>query len=506
MKIETHPQDTHELKLTVEIETQVLESAKREAAKKLAKKVKIPGFRPGKAPYSRVLSVVGEPAIMEDAYNIVIEEIYPQVLEEKEINPYGPGSLENVVSVDPPVFEFKVPLAPEVTLGDFKSVRVDFEEQTVEESEIQKVIDNLLEQQATIEESDKPAKEGDMVYIVLNGDRKEPDEEKGLLIEERRFPVLIEKKDADETNEWPFPGFSRYLLKAKVGDELTLEYSFPEDYQFEDLQKIDAVYQVKVDDIKGRILPELNDEFAKLVGDFDTVEKLKETIENNIQERYDADNNAEYEKQIIEEIQKDSELKYPPQMLEHEVEHYLNDLKMRLENQGMNMELYLKSRDQDMDALKEEITPNAEESLKRGLILMEIAKEQKIEVSPEDVEAKMQEQINQIRTAFPEKEAKKILSGESLQNLAARLISSEVTAMTLELIRKIARGEEIEEKVEEKKTEEVAEETEVVEDAAETEETVEEVEAVEKVEEEVETDSNENLMEKEEDSVDNKED
>jgi len=306
LKIETQPQDNHELKMTVEVETEVLETAKRKAAKKIAKKVKIPGFRPGKAPYNRVLSFAGEAAVLDDAFNILIEEIYPQVLEQEDIKPYGPGSLENVVSMDPPVFEFKVPLAPEVTLGDYRSVRVDFENKEVQEEDIQSVLDNLLEQQATIEESDQPAKEGDMVYVVLSGDRKEPDEEKGMLIEERRFPVLIEKKDADESNEWPFPGFSRKLLATNVGDEKTLEYSFPEDYQFKDLQNIEAVYQIKVDEIKGRILPELNDEFAKLVGEFETVEELTNTIKENIQQRYDEENRVEFETKIIEEILKDS--------------------------------------------------------------------------------------------------------------------------------------------------------------------------------------------------------
>jgi trigger factor len=454
-----------------------------------------------------VLSFAGEAAVLDDAFNILIEEIYPQVLEQEDIKPYGPGSLENVVSMDPPVFEFKVPLAPEVTLGDYRSVRVDFENKEVQEEDVQSVLDNLLEQQATIEESDKPAKEGDMVYVILSGDRKVPDEEKGMLIEERRFPVLIEKEDADESNEWPFPGFSRNLLAANVGDEKTLEYSFPEDYQFKDLQNVEAVYQIKVDEIKGRILPELNDEFAKLVGEFETVEDLTNTIKENIQQRYDEEDRVEFETKIIEEILKDSEIKYPPLMLEHELEHYLNDLKNRLQNQGMNMDLYLKSRDQDLEALKEEVTPNAIESMKRGLILMEVASQEKIELTPEDVEAKVQEQVQQIKEYFPEKESKKMLSGESLQNLVARIVSNEVNTMTLERIRKIALGEnlEVEAEVVEESTEETAAEVEEVETEL-VEETAEET-ADEQIEEEkTESDSNEILMENEEDSVDNKED
>jgi trigger factor len=529
LKIESQLQETHELKLTVEVEPEVLESAKRKAAKVLSKKVKIPGFRPGKAPYNRVLTAVGEPAILDDAFNIIVEDIYPKILEQEDISPYGPGSLENIVSMDPPILEFKVPLAPEVTLGDYRSIRVKRKEKKATKKDIQKVIDNLLEQQAALEESDQPVKEGDMVYVVLSADRKEPDEEKGVLVEERRFPLIIEKEDTDGKDEWPFSGFSRHLIDAKIGDEKTLEYSFPDDYQFEDLQGVDAVYQVKVDEVKARVLPELNDEFVKSIGEYETVKDLKSAVKENVQARYDEESKIEFDEKIIKAISKDAEIKFPPQMMEHEVTHYINDLNMRLENQGMNMDLYLKSRSQDIDALKEEVTPNAEESLKRGLILMEVGKQEKIEVTPEEVEALVEEQAKQIQGMFPEKEAKKILQGESLQNLVARIVNNEITSKTLDRLYKIALGESLEEEKEEdaedsgdeKETtnagkKEVKEEQIEKVSKDETEDDKEEKELTTEVEsedikeeivvEEIEADSNEILMENAEESDDNKED
>ncbi len=124
MKIDTVQQDDHQIKLTVEVEPETLEGAKKKAGKKISGKVKVPGFRPGKAPYSVVLRQVGEAAILEEALDILLQDIYPSIIEEAKIEPYGPGSLQNVVTMEPPTFEFMVPLAPEVELGDYRALRM----------------------------------------------------------------------------------------------------------------------------------------------------------------------------------------------------------------------------------------------------------------------------------------------------------------------------------------------------------------------------------------------
>ncbi len=449
MKIEKEFLDDHQVELKVELEVETFESAKKRAAKRIAKRVKIAGFRPGKAPYSVVQRQVGDAAIVEDAVDIVLEEVYPKIIEEAEINPYSSGSLKDIPTMEPPTFEFLVPLAAEVVLGEYKDISIKFVEKKVKKADVNKVIDNLREQQAVIEPADRAVEEGDMVYIVLSAEREEPkeDEEK-VIVEERRFPVVIEKADTDNKTEWPFPGFSRKLIGLSAEDEKSIKHKFAKDYEYEELQGVKAVYKFKVEEVKARTLPEFNDDFAKTVGEYETADEMKADAQKNLEMRFEQDSKNEYESKIIDTLVEQSEIKYPPQMLAHEIDHFIQDLQGRLSQQGLNMDLYLQSRDMDMEGLRDEVKPSAEERMKRGLILMEVASKEEITVSPEEIDLKTKETIQQLAAAYPEEEVKKITTGESLQGLVSRIVSDEITGRTLERLSKIAQGLPIEEEVE----------------------------------------------------------
>ncbi len=480
MKIEKEFLDDHQVELKVELETETFESAKKRAAKRIAKKVKIAGFRPGKAPYSVVQRQVGDAAIVEDAIDIVLEEVYPKIIEEAEIEPYAAGSLKEIPTMDPPTFEFLVPLSPEVTLGEYKEISVEFVKKEVSDEDVDKVIDNLREQQAVIEPADRPAEEGDMVYIVLSGEREDPkeDEEK-VIVEERRFPVVIEKEETDNATEWPFPGFSRKLLGQSAEDEKTVKHKFPKDYEYEELQGVKAVYSYKIEEVKARILPEFNDDFAKSVGEYETAEEMKEDALKNLEIRFEQDSKNEHESAIIDSVVEQSEIKFPPQMLNHEIDHFIQDLEGRLSQQGLTMELYLQSRDMDMEGMREEVKPSAEERMKRGIVLMEVANKEEITVTPEQIEEKTQATIQQLAAVYPEDQVKKITSGEALQGLVSRIVSDEITERTLERLSRIAQGLPIEDEVEE----EAKTETDVKADASESESEVEDSATEENIDE-----------------------
>jgi len=199
-----------------------MEGMKRRAARKIANKVRIPGFRPGKAPYQVIVRNVGEAAILEEALELLVDDIYPTVLEESKIEPYGPGSLENIVSQDPVKLEFKVPLKAEVDLGDYRSLRRPYKSTKVSKKEIEEALQNLLERQAIIETVDRAAKEGDLVTARLSATRIQLEEGKDpVFIRESTFPFVIHpapkrsKKSAETSElrpEWPFPGFSQNLV------------------------------------------------------------------------------------------------------------------------------------------------------------------------------------------------------------------------------------------------------------------------------------------------------
>ncbi len=167
MKIESALQDDHQIKLTVDIDDDTLLAAKKKAAKRLAKRTKIPGFRPGKAPYPVIIKHIGEGSVLEEAIDIIIKEQYPEVIKEANIDPYGPGTLENVNSVEPLEMEFIVPLSPEVDIGESLNIRKPFDPPEITGQDVEQVLNNMLERHAELGEVERPAQESDLVNIRL---------------------------------------------------------------------------------------------------------------------------------------------------------------------------------------------------------------------------------------------------------------------------------------------------------------------------------------------------
>lgn len=458
MKLNTEILDSHEAKLKVEVEADNYQAAKKKAAKQLSRKHKIPGFRPGKAPFAVVVKHLGEGVITEQAISNLIDELYPKAIEESEINPYGPGALEELETLDPPTFEFTIPLAPEVTLGDYKEFRLEYTPKEVGDEDVQKVIDNLREGQAAIENVDRPAEEGDMVYLVMSGTRKgEEDPEKKVILEERRFPVIIEPKDASQETEFPFPGFSRKLIGVSPGDKKNFQYTFKEDYEFEDLRGVTGLYKAEIEEIKGRSLPEFDDEFAKTVGNYESTDELTNEIRETLAQQFETDQKSEYESEIIDALIGDAEIKFPPQMLEDEIDDIIHGLEHDLAQQGLTVDVYLKSREFEMDDLREEVKETAEARMKRGLILMEVADKEKVEVSSEKLTERIQATLQDVAAYYSEEEAKKLGSGDNLVALQRRIATDEIISQTLQILRNIAMGVAESEETEEEKIKEDSE-------------------------------------------------
>ena len=443
MKINQETLTDHQIRFTVEVEKQTLESARQKAARKIAQRVKIPGFRPGKAPFSVIEKQVGAEAIKDEALEIVLDDMYPRIIEETGIKPYGPGTLEKVhEDQDPQVFEFRVPLSPEVKLGDYKSIRLPYEEKPVTEADIDNVFNNLRDQHAVLAPVTRPVQEGDIVYILLSADRQVPNAQGNqALLPERRYPVVVEKVDVDTKTEWPFPGFSRLLIGLKPGDEKTFPHTFPPDSEYEDLRGGEALFHLKVEELKDRQLPELDDAFAKSLGDYKTIADLRAEVQKQITENNSRQQEDEYENQIIEKIIADSEIKFPPQMLHHEIHHYIEDMEPDLAARGLDMETYLKSREITTEQLEEEVSPRVEERMKKSLVIMEVSRQENIEVAENEVEGLVQERVQRLQQALSPEDLRKVLAKENLQTLVSRTITEEVIKRSLARLRAIAKGE-----------------------------------------------------------------
>lgn len=448
MKIEKQIQDDHQARLTVEFDSDEVESAKHRAARKIASRARIPGFRPGKAPYPVIVRQYGEPAILEEAIEVIIDEKYPDILEQGEINPYGPGKLENVSSMDPLTLEIMVPLSASVTLGDYRSLRRTYELPAVSEQEVNEVLEDLRERNAVSEPVDRPAQVGDLVTIKLDAVRKVVEEgQDSALIRERSVPVLVKAEPAAEAGEevrveWPFPGFSAKLAGLSPSDERSLDYTYPSDSNYENLRGLEATFHFVVENVKVRRLPELDDEFASSLGEYASLEALLAEIRKVLQAQKEEDYNSEYDDALLEEAASQSEIKFSPQMLEHEIEDMLHSFEDRLGQQGMTMDLYLKSRQLDLDGLREEIRPSAEIRLKKRLVLMQIAEAENVQLERQELQEETQKTIQTLASMMDKKEARK-LSGESAyRNVMSNIMVDMLTRRAMQHLRSIASGME----------------------------------------------------------------
>ena len=391
MKIETQPRDDHQVTLTVELEPEQMEGAKHRAARKISERKSIPGFRPGKAPYEVVVRNFGEKVITEEATDLLLDEIYPKALEESKVEPAAPGSLEKVEDLDKrPKFTFTVPLAPDVDLGNYRSIHLSYDWVEPGEDKTEASLNELRQMYAKTETVDRPTEKGDFVLIDLKGVIAGATENEALIIDRPGTPIFV--REDNKPDEFPFQGFSNVLISLKVDESKAFSHKYPKDFKDEKLQGKTVEFTVKVKMVRGSILPELNDEFAKQVGPFENLEALRTAIKANLATQSKAEYDDEYFSSLLDLIKAGATIKYPPQILDHEVEHVLEDLKSRLVEQKLDMEAYLKSREMDNEKfIAEEAKPAAIKRLERSLILDRLAKDEKLEVTQEMLQSSFQQ-------------------------------------------------------------------------------------------------------------------
>ncbi len=444
MKIEKQPRDDHQVTLVVEVEQERMEASKRRAARKLAERGKIPGFRPGKAPYDVIRRYYGDAAITEEALEILADEIYPDVLKEAEIEPAAPGSLENVDSLEPPKFTFTVPLQPTVDLGDYKSIRLPYEWTAPTEDKVNEAIEDLRQMYGTSETVERAIQEGDYVLLDVVGVKPKADEDESPLLERHGFAALV--RSTDKEDEWPFPGFARKLVGLKAGEKKTISHKFPKDFEQEpDLagQKVEITATIKT--VRGVTLPDLDDEFAKQVGPFENLEALRDVVRANLEQESKSRYDDKYYLQLVDKIREIATIKYPPQMLDHEAEHILEDLTRNLAEQGYELESYLKLLQKDKETLmKEDVIPAAARRLERNLVIDGVTEAENLTVDEPSLNQEFNSTLSDlISGGFDITKAKGGRKGqqEIARAIAAQSANRLMTRQVLERLKAIATGE-----------------------------------------------------------------
>ena len=448
MNIQKNIRDDHQAELTVEVEAERMEAMKRRAARKISERGKIPGFRPGKAPYEMIRRHYGDEPIVEQAIDMLVEEIYPEILKQAEIEPAAMGMLEKIESMDPPKFIFRVPMLPTVDLGDYMSIRLPYDFTAPGEDALEKSLDEMRQMYATTETVEREVREGDYVLISVKGEKKDAKEGEDFSdLSRESTATVVRAEDQQQDHEWPYQGFARELIGLKPGESKTIEHTYASDFDDEKLQGATVTFEVTVKSVRSVNLPELNDEFAKMVGaQYENLDQLKDALRKENEARAKADYDDKYFTQLIDKIKEGATIKYPPQVLEHESEHVLEDLKQRLSSQGMDLGTYFKLRNTTQEKfLEEEVNPVARKRLERGLILDEVARQQKIQFDENALRDEFDQTINQL--AYQGMDFDQLSKGgKQTQENFSRMIANEsvarlMTRRTLERLKVIALGE-----------------------------------------------------------------
>ncbi len=384
MKASVEKIEKNRVTLAVEVETEVMSLALQKAYTKIVKQVNIPGFRKGKAPRKILENHIGTEPLLEEAVENVVPNAYSEAVEETAIEPIDQPDIEMVQLEDgkPLIFKATVEVKPEVNLGEYKGLKVPKDKKEVTEDDVERYLKMLQERYAKLVVLDEgePARKNDTVIInfecFLDG---EPFE--GSKGEE--YPLVLGSGSF-------IPGFEDQLVGSKAGEEKEVKVTFPEDYQVENLAKKEAVFKVQVKEIKRRELAPIDDEFAKDVSEFETLEELKKGIRKRLETTAEEQSQREFRNRVLDKAVDAAEVDIPEKLINKRLEVMLDNFSKRLEQQGMTMEQYLEYTQSSWKEFKKLYRPEAEKSVKSDLVLEAIAKAEKLDVTEEDMDSQIE--------------------------------------------------------------------------------------------------------------------
>lgn len=425
MKTEKTFTDDHQVRVRAEFDQETLEGFKHKAARKIAQKTHIPGFRPGKAPYNVVLAHVGEAAVAEDAIDLMLNDIYPQLLEQENIEPYGPGNLENIPSQEPPVFDFLIPLAPETELGDVESLKKTYEPPVVTDNDVDDFILQMRRNRANIVPVEGEAKVNQLVYMTLEAVDENPENsEDAVLVKSAPQQTLIPTKKEEKDSEWPYQGFARELIGKKAGDQVSLTHTFPEDASDSVLAGKTVRFDLNIQSVKELELPAIDEEFLTSMGGFKDEEDLKQAVHQKLESDKTSEYDETYYLDLVDTLRSSATMKYPPQMIKDEEDDVLHRIEHDLEHRGLDLDLYLKVRKLDKDQfIEEEVKQTAKDRLERSLVMDAVSKKYNVTVTQQQLQDEVTAVINSLLMSgeyeSTEKELGKKRFTEAISNNAA---------------------------------------------------------------------------------------
>jgi trigger factor len=404
LTIHTEEDEQRQLALTVEVPEDNVKKAMRQAARKLAGEVRVPGFRKGKAPYHVIASRVGEAHLRNEAIENLIQPTFEDALQEVDIVPYAQPSLDDI-EPDPLILKFTVPLEPVVELDEnYRELRKEIEAVEITDEAVEEALEQVQVRHQVVEPADRPIESGDLVSlsgkgVLLPVESESEEEEDGeetavsdsaeeTLFNEEQIELLMD-------DEVLFPGtpFVENLIGLSAGDEKSFNFTFPEDFEEEELAGREASFEVTVLDVKNRTLPELNDELAQEEGAFENLDELRNSLRENLQIQAESEAKNELIEGMIDDLIEKVNIIYPPAALETEIDDMVGNMKAQMERSGWQWADYLKIQGLNDETVRDNFRENAEERLKRRLVMRQFIVDEKLTVEAEDVDAKIEERL-----------------------------------------------------------------------------------------------------------------
>ncbi|MBN1642222.1 MAG: trigger factor [Anaerolineae bacterium] len=426
MKVTTERQENCVFQLDIAVEPAEENAYLRRSARTLSREYRIPGFRPGKAPYDVIVQRLGIDTVRAQVVDQFGDEIFEQGLAESGLEPIDQASLQDV-TWEPLTLHLSVPVGPEVALGDYRAIRVHWGVPEVTEDQVNAELLELQKGQSEWRPDNRPAALGDQVVLNVKGTV-----EGELVLENTDREIIL---DAD--SPYPVPGFAAAVVGMMPGEMREFELAYPDHHYNAEIAGKTGHFEVSLNEIRVEVLPELDDEFAALVGDYENLEQLKSSVRSSLEEKVLEQAEAEYEEQIWEKLGETASVEYPLVMVDRELEAIKRQLEQRLEQQNIDLESYFRLTNTTEEDWQTEVRPQAEQRLRRGLILAEVIQTGKLALEPVEVATEIERLLEEFGDQG-ERFREMLESPAGTMSITERLLTEKAIAR----LKSIARGQE----------------------------------------------------------------
>jgi len=420
MNVKVQNLEKNVVELEIEVDAAKFEEGMQSAYIKNRKNFVVPGFRKGKVPRKIVEHYYGEAIFYEDAINIVCPEAYDKAVKENGIEPVDQPEIDikQIGKGENLIFTAKVTVKPEVQLGNYKGIEVNKIEYNVTEEDIEQELKKMQEKNSRlITVEDRPVQSGDIAVIDFEG-----------FIDGEPFEGGKGTNYHLEIGSGQFiPGFEDQIIGKNTGEEFEVHVTFPEDYQATDLAGKAVVFKVKLNQIKFKEVPEIDDEFVKDVSEFDTIDELKEDIKKKLTEANEQRAKQDLENAVVEKVAENASVDIPEVMIERQIDNLINNFDMQLRWQGLNLQRYLEVTGSEMKSFREQFREQAEKQVKASLVLEAISKAESVDVTDEELDKEIARLAERYKMEVDK--MKEVLKPEDIQSIKEDLMINKTVDM-----------------------------------------------------------------------------